>query len=340
LNKEPRVILDIGGYLPTDEELRTLEHPCVAGVILFTRNYADREQLRTLTGMLANLREDLILCVDHEGGRVQRFRDGFTKIPPMGAIGQLWSSDPELARSAAKEIGYVIGAELSASGIDLSFAPVLDLDFGRSAIIGNRAFHANPRIVGALGAALIRGLRDAGMPAVGKHFPGHGYAEADSHVALPVDEREYQQIEAADILPYRDAIDAGLAGVMPAHVVYEHSAPYPAGFSEFWLKDVLRKRLQFDGVVFSDDLSMEGALAAGNLESRARAALSAGCDLLIFCNRPLEQRSLLESIRDIRGEPARDLGRLRSGRSNVPLNSPRYGTALDLITRVFPADGV
>lgn len=331
MSTDPRVILDISGLVPTDDELRILEHPCVAGVILFSRNYADPDQLQSLTRSLAALREDLILCVDHEGGRVQRFRDGFTKIPPMGTVGQLWESDPEYATLAAGEIGFLIGAELSAAGLDLSFTPVLDLDYGRSSIIGNRAFHSDPRVVGVLAGALIRGLRDAGMPAVGKHFPGHGYAEADSHVALPIDERTYGEIETADMLPYGDAISAGLAGIMPAHVVYERSSAIPAGFSEFWLKEVLRKRLRFDGIIFSDDLAMEGAMAAGDLHSRARAALSAGCDLLIFCNRPQEQRSLLASVETLQTEPARDLKLMRGSRSGTPIRTARYRAGLDLL---------
>ena len=335
MSLQRRVILDIVGHFATAEELRILEHPCVAGVILFSRNYANREQLLQLTRQLTDHREDLILCVDHEGGRVQRFREGFTRIPPMGAVGRLWTSDSELARTAAGEAGFVIGAELSAAGLDLSFTPVLDLDFGRSAIIGDRAFHSDPHVVGVLGAALIRGLRDAGMPAVGKHFPGHGYAEADSHVALPVDGRDYTQIETADIQPYRDAIDAGLAAVMPAHILYASSSSTPAGFSEFWLQDVLRKRLNFEGIIFSDDLAMEGAMAAGSLDSRARAALSAGCDLLVFCNRPQEQGALLASVEDIPGKPARDLGLVRGRRSEAPISSQRYDAGLDLLSRLF-----
>src|SRR6185369_6963253 len=218
----------------------------------------------------------LPVCVDHEGGRVQRFRAGFSAIPPMRSLGKLWDRDRQAAREAASSIGYIIAAELGAHGVDFSFAPVLDLDYGGSSVIGDRALHFDPMAVGVLGACLVRGLAQGGVAAVAKHFPGHGFAAADSHVAVPRDERPFSQISKKVITPYRAVIDAGVAGVMPAHVVYPQIDAEPAGYSKHWLQEVLRGQLGFDGLIFSDDLSMEGAAVAGGPPERAKAALAAG----------------------------------------------------------------
>jgi beta-N-acetylhexosaminidase len=268
-------------------------------VILFSRNFESPEQLQSLASEINRLREpELPICVDHEGGRVQRFREGFSAIPPMRELGRYWDRDRSAARDAARAIAYVVGAELAAHGVDFSFAPVLDLDYGGSSVIGDRALHFDPTAVGALGACIVQGFADAGMGAVGKHFPGHGYAEADSHVAVPRDDRKLAEIRKKDLVPFRMAIEAGLAAVMPAHVIYTQVDPEPAGYSRFWLQEVLRGKLGFQGLIFSDDLSMEGASTAGGIPERARAALEAGCDMVLLCNDPAGQDALLESLGD------------------------------------------
>ena len=290
------VMLDPLGPELTDEDRRRLRHPAVGGAILFARNFAGPEQLQALTEEIHALRDPaLLIAVDHEGGRVQRFRDGFTGLPPMRRLGQLWDRDREAAKAAAYAAGYVIGAELAAHGLDFSFAPVLDLDYGGSSVIGDRALHYDPLAVGALAAVFVSGLDASGMGAVGKHFPGHGFATADSHVAVPVDGRPLTEILRKDVAPYRPAIEAGLAGVMPAHVVYPLVDAEPAGYSRIWLQDILRRRLGFQGLVFSDDLAMEGASTAGGVPERARAALAAGCDMVLLCGDPEGQERLLES---------------------------------------------
>lgn len=281
------VMLDVAGYRLTEEERARLCHPLVGGVILFARNYADPDQLDVLTAEIHALRRPkLIIAVDHEGGRVQRFRSSFTVLPPMRALGLAWARDHVAGLELARQTGYVLASELLAYGVDLSFTPVLDLDYGRSEVIGDRSFATDPAIAASLAQALVAGLTEAGMGAVGKHFPGHGWAEADSHVAIPRDERELDVLWEQDIAPYRHRLGRQLAGVMPAHVIYDKVDPQPAGFSRFWLQDVLRTRLGFDGVIFSDDLTMEGATVAGDILARADLALSAGCDMVLVCNRP------------------------------------------------------
>ena len=293
-------VIDVVGPVLTDEDRNRLRHPAAGGVILFARNYQNPEQLSSLTTEIARLREpELLLCVDHEGGRVQRFREGFSAIPPMRTLGRLWDRDAAAAREAARAIAYVVGAELAAHGVDFSFAPVLDLDYGGSSVIGDRALHFDPTAVGALGACIVKGFADAGMGAVGKHFPGHGYAEADSHVAVPRDERKMLEIQRKDLVPFRMAIEAGLAAVMPAHVIYGQVDAEPAGYSKHWLQEVLRGKLGFQGIIFSDDLSMEGASVAGGVPERARAALAAGCDMVLLCNDPAGQELLLDSLKDV-----------------------------------------
>jgi beta-N-acetylhexosaminidase len=268
-------------------------------VILFARNYENPEQLASLTGEIEKLREPALpVCVDHEGGRVQRFRAGFSAIPAMRELGRLWDRDRAAGRETARAVAYIAGAELAAHGVDFSFAPVLDLDYGGSSVIGDRALHFDPTAVGALGACIVQGFADAGMAAVGKHFPGHGYAEADSHVAVPKDERKFAEIQKKDLVPFRTTIAAGLAAVMPAHVIYSQVDAEPAGYSKYWLQEVLRGSLGFDGLVFSDDLSMEGASTAGGIPERARAALGAGCDMVLLCNDPAGQELLLQSLGD------------------------------------------
>lgn len=290
------VMLDVAGLTLTDEERERLCDPLVGGVILFARNFRDSEQLCALTAGIRALRDrPLIIAVDHEGGRVQRFRsDGFTRIPSMRALGRLWERDHVVALESARAAGYVLAAELLAHGVDLSFTPVLDLDFGCSRVVGDRAFHRNPQVVATLAQSLVSGMAEAGMGCVGKHFPGHGYAEADSHVEIPVDQRDFNAIWEEDIAPYRHRLGRQLSGVMPAHVIYQRIDPNPAGFSSFWLQDVLRGRIGFSGLIFSDDLTMEGAAVAGDILARARAAYGAGCDMVLVCNRPDLAADLLD----------------------------------------------
>ena len=283
-------VIDLVGAALTDEDRERLRHPAAGGVILFARNYESPEQLSALTQEIERLREPALpICVDHEGGRVQRFREGFSPIPPMRALGRLWDRDPASAKEVARAIAYIVAAELAAHGVDFSFAPVLDLDYGASSVIGDRALHFDPTAVGALAACIVHGFAEAGMGGVGKHFPGHGYAEADSHVAVPRDERKFADIVKKDLVPFRIAIEAGLAAVMPAHVIYTEVDAEPAGYSKYWLQEVLRGRLGFRGIIFSDDLSMEGASVAGGVAERAHDALEAGCDMVLLCNDPAGQ---------------------------------------------------
>lgn len=276
------LMIDIAGTELTDLDRERLCHPAVGGIILFARNYACPEQLDRLCAEIHALREPrLPIGIDHEGGRVQRCREGFTRLPAMRSLGEAWDRDPVAAREKARAIGYVLAAELRLHGVDLSFTPVLDLDWGRSSVVGTRAFHRDPEIVTALAGELIGGLRQAGMIACGKHFPGHGWVEADSHVAIPVDERSATEL-VPDMLPYhRLQLDA----VMPAHVSFPKMDSKSAGFSSYWI-NILRNDIKFDGVVFSDDLSMEGASVAGDIVARATAAYRAGCDMLLVCNSP------------------------------------------------------
>lgn len=276
------LMIDIAGTELTELDRERLCHPAVGGIILFARNYACPEQLDRLCAEIHALRTPrLPIGIDHEGGRVQRCREGFTRLPAMRSLGEVWDTDPAKAREMARAIGYVLAAELRLHGVDLSFTPVLDLDWGRSSVVGTRAFHRDPEIVAALAGELIAGLRQAGMIACGKHFPGHGWVEADSHVAIPVDERTMDEL-APDMLPYRRL---QLDAVMPAHVSFPRIESKSAGFSNYWI-DLLRKDIKFDGVVFSDDLSMEGASVAGDIVARATAAYRAGCDMLLVCNAP------------------------------------------------------
>ena len=278
------LLLDIAGTHLDANDRRRLQHPLTGGLVLFARNWIDRAQLTALTTEIKAIRPDLLICVDHEGGRVQRFRsDGFTHLPAMAVLGDLWMADAMAATNAATAAGYVLGAELRACGVDLSFTPVLDLAHGGSTVIGNRAFHRDARVVSLLAKSLMHGLLQAGMANCGKHFPGHGFVAADSHVAVPVDQRSLKTILADDAKPY-DWLSTSLASVMPAHVIYPKVDAAPAGFSARWLQQILRSELGFQGAIFSDDLSMAGAQVAGGTLAGALAALGAGCDLVLLCN--------------------------------------------------------
>jgi beta-N-acetylhexosaminidase len=296
------VILDIAGTALNADDRRRLAHPLTGGMILFARNWVDQRQMTLLCAEMKALRPDLLICVDHEGGRVQRFRsDGFTHLPPMRELGSLWMKDALRATDAATAAGYVLGAELRACGVDFSFTPVLDLDHGPSGVIGDRAFHRDPRVVAMLAKSLMHGLLRAGMANCGKHFPGHGYVAADSHVAVPVDARALKTLLADDARPY-EWLSTSLAAVMPAHVVYPKVDALPAGFSPRWLKEILRLQLGFTGAVFSDDLSMEGArhLSGGELSyaEAATVALNAGCDMVLLCNQSADGGQAVDALLD------------------------------------------
>lgn len=287
-------MVDILGTALSAEEMKRLKHPLVGGVILFSRNYQSVTQLQNLTAEIHALRSPpLLIAVDHEGGRVQRFREGYTRIPAMREFGRIWDEHPQRARSLAHQTGWVIASELRASGVDFSFTPVLDLDYAASSVIGNRAFHSKAHAVADLAHNLMLGLKQGGMAAVGKHFPGHGYVAADSHLEIPVDERTYADIVMSDLIPFRQMVDFGMSAIMPAHVIYPKVDSKPAGFSRVWLKDILRHELNFDGLIFSDDLCMAGAAGEGGIVQRAEAALDAGCDMVLVCNNPAAADELL-----------------------------------------------
>jgi len=329
------VMLDVAGLRVTPEEKEILRHPSVGGVILFARNFQSPRQLLALTTEIRALRRpELLIAVDHEGGRVQRFQEGFTRIPPMRLLGESWENAPPRAKALAEAVGYVIATELQTHGVDFSFAPVLDVDFGSSSIIGDRAFSDEPEVIAALAGAFVAGSTAGGAASVGKHFPGHGYVKADSHVDVPVDERGLDEIEANDLQPYGELIALGLAGVMPAHVIYPAVDSRSAGYSPVWLKDILRRRLGFDGTIFSDDLSMEGASVAGGPRERALAALEAGCDIVLLCNAPQSAAGLLDALKGRALDPRR-AERMRGRGPLKPLVSDtRYASAVAAIQAV------
>ena len=279
------IMVDCAGTALTAEDRNLLRQPAVAGVILLPRNYADPAQLTALTAEIAALREPaLLIAVDQEGGRVQRCRDGFTRLPAAAHFGQIYAHDPQAALAQCESAGWVMAAELRAVGVDFSFAPVLDVECGISQVIGDRGFADHPTAVSALATAWRRGVQRAGMIAVGKHFPGHGSVAADSHLALPIDDRPLLALTQHDLLPFQHLIAHGLEAVMPAHVVYPQIDAQPAGFSAVWLREILRNQLNFQGIIFSDDLNMAAANAGGDYVARAQAAAAAGCDLLLICN--------------------------------------------------------
>ncbi|SER08564.1 beta-N-acetylhexosaminidase [Nitrosomonas sp. Nm51] len=291
------VMLDIVATALTDEDKRRLLHPLTGGVILFSRNYSSRKQLTALIHEIRSLRTPhLLIAVDQEGGRVQRFKDDFTRLPAMRELGKIWDQNQVRARHLSKQAGFVLASELVVCGIDLSFTPVLDIDYGQSSVIGDRAFHRDIHAVSELAHALMTGLKTGGMQAVGKHFPGHGGIQADSHVEKSIDQRRYADIEMDDLVPFQRMIDFGLAGIMAAHVIYPHIDQYPAGFSRQWLQKVLRQRLSFEGCIFSDDLSMQGAAYFKSVAARAQAALEAGCDMILVCNDFQAADELLETL--------------------------------------------
>ncbi|PJI49835.1 MAG: beta-N-acetylhexosaminidase [Pseudomonas sp.] len=300
------LMLDIGGTWLTAEDRQILRHPEVGGLIIFARNIESPRQVRELCAAIRAVRPDLLLAVDQEGGRVQRLRQGFLRLPAMRAI-----ADNANAERLAEQCGWLMATEVLAVGLDLSFAPVLDLDHQRSAVVGSRAFEGNPQRAVELAGAFIRGMHAAGMAATGKHFPGHGWAEVDSHVGIPEDERTLEQIRAVDLVPFQ-RLSGDLDALMPAHVIYPQVDPNPAGFSRRWLQDILRGELGFDGVIFSDDLSMAGAHVVGDAANRIEAALNAGCDMGLVCNDRASAELALSALQRLKVSAPQRLQRMRA----------------------------
>lgn len=334
------VMLDVVGKTLNADDERRLAHPMTGGVILFARHFESRAQLVALTDAIRAIRPDLLIAVDHEGGRVQRFRtDGFTVLPAMGKLGALWDEDVLRATKVTTAVGYVLASELRACGIDMSFTPVLDLNYGHSQVIGDRAFHRDPRVVTMLAKSLNHGLALAGMANCGKHFPGHGFATADSHVAVPVDERTLDEILREDVAPY-DWLDLSLASVLPGHVIYPKIDSKPAGFSRVWIQDILRTKLGFKGAIFSDDLSMEAARQGGTLTEASAAALEAGVDMVLICNQPEEAGKVLEALRFTQSEASkRRLEQMRPRGGALSWDElmvePQYQQAKTLLRETF-----
>ncbi len=309
MSPQAPVMLDVAGHTLGDDDRRRLQHPLAGGLILFGRNWHSRRQLTELTAEIKSLRPELLIAVDHEGGRVMRFvGDGFTPVAPMRALGELWMHDPMAATDAATSCGQVLAGELRACGVDLTLAPVLDLDHGGSNVIGNRSFHRDARVATLLAKSLMHGLLTAGMAHCGKHFPGHGFVKADSHLEVPVDKRSLRRILADDARPF-EWLSSCLSAVMPAHVIYDKVDPRPAGFSRRWLQEILRQRLGFTGCVFSDDLSMAGARVLDgqrlSYTEAATLALEAGCDMVLLCNQSLDGGAAVDELLEGLDEAAR-----------------------------------
>jgi beta-N-acetylhexosaminidase len=327
-------MLGLEGPELSAEERSLLEHPLVGGIILFTRNYRTPEQVAALVAAVHGLRQPhLLVAVDHEGGRVQRFRDGFTRLPPVRRLGEIYDAEPFRAKQLARLTGWLMATELRAVGVDFSFAPVLDLDYGVSGVIGDRAFHADPDAVSELAHAWMSGMQKAGMEAVGKHFPGHGGVAADSHQELPVDPRPPADLRVADLRVFERLVHYGIAALMPAHVVYPQVDDRPAGFSTVWLQTVLRHELGFQGVIFSDDLDMAGAQVAGSPAERALAALAAGCDMVLSCNDRQAAVAILDGLR-YNPDPVSQLRLIRlHGRGRLTLARMRASAVWQRVVR-------
>lgn len=334
-------MIDLVGSSISSQEREWLTNPLVGGVILFTRNYESLDQLERLVEDIhtsGNRTTPLLVAVDHEGGRVQRFREGFTQLPAAADIGAIYRGDRKRGSRLAEQAGWVMASELRAVGIDFSFAPVLDIDYGVSSVIGDRAFYDSADGVAVLASHYVAGMKQAGMSSVGKHFPGHGAVEIDSHLALPTDERQFVDIEMADLIPFERLIANGLGGIMPAHILYSKIDPELAGFSSFWLQRVLRGQLQFQGVIFSDDLSMGGATGAGNITRRASTALEAGCDMVLVCNDPSAIATLLNEL-NYEHDPVHSIRLARlHGRHRISLNElhadPHWTQSVHALSRM------
>ncbi len=333
-------MLDLRGAELQADEREMLLHPLVGGVILFARNYQDPQTLCALTSEIHELRNPpLLIAVDHEGGRVQRFHQGFTRVPPARCFGDLYTWDADRALALVEDTGWLLASELLSLGVDISFTPVLDLDSGISSFLGDRVYHRSPDVVAHLGQYLMKGMHKAGMMAVGKHFPGHGNVTADSHHEIPVDDRSFDAILRADLIPFERLINAGLTALMPAHVIYSRVDGKPAGFSRVWLQQVLRNRLNFKGVIFSDDISMAGAEVAGSYAERAGCALDAGCDMVLVCNNQAAALALLDELQ-VSADPASQvrLIRMHGARSASYEELCRHGKRLRVAAEISSLD--
>ena len=328
------VMIDLEGLELSSEESELLNHPLTGGIIFFSRNYESVKQLSTLIKAVRKAtKKDFLIAVDHEGGRVQRFRSEFTELPAIASLAE--SQNPT---QNAYSHGWLMASEVRAMGIDFSFAPVLDINYGVSGVIGDRSFNRDPKVISNLASEYIKGMREAGMASTGKHFPGHGAVVEDSHLEIPVDRRSKEQIWQEDIIPFADLIKQGLDAVMPAHVIYEALDDKPAGFSSYWLKQILREELQFDGVIFSDDLTMEGASVAGDFASRAEAATEAGCDMVLVCNNRKGAIQVLDKAKiQQTDESSQRLKRMQGkpfmNRSAL-LDTKRWAEAVDEVTQL------
>lgn len=342
------IMADVEAFHLSEVERRRLSHPAIGGVILFRRNYQSRAQLTALVDEIKALRTpELIVAVDHEGGRVQRFIPEFTRLPAMRTLGQCWEQHgAAMADKMAETVGWVLATELRACGIDLSFTPVLDLDWGECAVIGNRSFHQQPAVVSFLALALQRGLARGGMATCGKHFPGHGAASGDSHLTLPQDNRNWDELWADDIQPFNDLIHHCMPALMPAHVVYPKVDPTePAGFSTLWLQGVLRDKMHFDGVIFSDDLTMEGASIAGDIRQRAAHAFAAGCDIALVCNKPDWVDTLLNDFQWPENSRLTQRWQMIAGKGKVAdykaiMQTPEFQSAQQLVASLASAQDI
>lgn len=312
------IMMNIEGTSLTTEDRELLLHPLVGGVIYFTRNYESKHQIKLLSKEIKLMREELLISVDHEGGRVQRFREGFTRLPAAGKIGALYDEEPEQARYLAKEAGWLMAAELLAVGVDFSYAPVLDLDLHISQVIGDRSFHEKPDAAGALASAYLSGMHEAGMGGVGKHFPGHGSVAPDSHVAIPVSEAGLETLGEA-MSPFEVLMAVGIDAIMPAHIIFKKLDEKPVAFSTFWLQQILRTKLRFTGAILSDDMSMKGATAVGNLVERCQLALDAGCDMVLACNDREGLLEVVENVQDSRDESSQSRLKKMHGRNRYDM---------------------
>ena len=333
------VMIDVSGYTLTDDDKKLLLNPSVGGIILFSRNFESDKQVYHLIKEIKELREPaLLVAIDHEGGRVQRFKDPFTIIPALNVLGEKYDEDPEVAIKHAEVFGWLTSIELLAFNIDFSFTPVLDVDYDVSGIIGDRAFHSSPAVIAKLAAAYIQGMHQAGMAATGKHFPGHGGVSADSHTDIPVDGRELDFLFANDIIPFSELIPDFLDAIMPAHVIYEKITKEPAGFSPFWLKEILRNKLKFEGVIFSDDLDMKGAsFISEDYSIRAQTALNAGCDMALVCNNRVAAIEVIENLQcTITEQTSQHLLKMRGKKTmtwNELIKTNNWQQAIDVISQ-------
>ena len=339
------LIVDVAGKELEPEDREILAHPLVGGLILFTRNYESPGQLSALIRQVHQIRTPgLAVCVDQEGGTVQRFREGFTRLPAAQALGKLYRGDREQAYRACTLMGWLMAAELRAVGVDISFAPVVDLNWGTSEVIGGRAFHRNPYTVSELASRTVAGMHRAGMKSVIKHFPGHGHVHEDSHKDMPVDPRGFEDIRGEDLVPFDHLGSAYNEGVMTAHIVFPKVDEVPVTFSRKWLQHILRDEMNFSGVVFSDDLNMHAAHLHEDIESRVRAAFQAGCDVALLCNNRPAVVEVLEHLQDYRNPVASlRLFRMRGAPGAEPLDglrqSPEWAEAVELAARYAEADG-